>query len=302
MSDPSFFDQDSVSKVAGNQYEDIAGNPFTDALGFAKKFAGKIVRRTKNEYKKADRALGGWLPGGEKPNLVNRPPTAKPWAGRPGQFENKPQVQNALDAINKAGASPVGFAMQNPNDVALVSKFYKQHPEVANQYDLPVNMFLRYFGLGEKDLQLSQQQNADLMSGINEAKKRMSNPVLREQYINQSPEEFRNSYRNKIKSGLVPVDYPDLSDDSWSGGNNQAISSVGKFWAKPNPNGEGYTIKDVYDFPYAGLNRPGAKKDPIYSRSPVERLINSPITPTDFAENLVREGYGNPYEFNLKVK
>lgn len=69
MPNSSYFDQDSVSKVTGNQYEDIAGNPFVSALGFARGFASKVRRK----YAEADRALKGLLPGGGTPNPLIAP-------------------------------------------------------------------------------------------------------------------------------------------------------------------------------------------------------------------------------------
>jgi hypothetical protein len=87
----------------------------------------------------------------------------KPWAGKPGQFRNSWQPLNAIDAITKAGANPLGLAQANPNDIKLVSNYYSANPQVANQYDLRTNLFLRYIaGTGTKDLEISPETGREI--------------------------------------------------------------------------------------------------------------------------------------------
>lgn len=102
MPDSTYFDDQSLNKLS-NKYEDIAGNPFVDALGFAKKFAGGVVKRVQQgatgAYSQADRALGGWLPGGGTPNPLTRGYDAPP--------------ENVAAIARSAGVSPDSFKFAN---------------------------------------------------------------------------------------------------------------------------------------------------------------------------------------------
>jgi len=101
--DSSYFDSDSVSRVTGNQYEDVAGNPFVDALGFARKFAGGVVKRAQqgvsNAYAQADKSIGGWLPGGGTPNVLTR------------GYDRPPE--NVAAIARSVGVSPGSFRFAN---------------------------------------------------------------------------------------------------------------------------------------------------------------------------------------------
>ena len=91
------------------------------------------------------------------------------WAGKPGQFSDKWLPQNALDALNKAGASPLGVKNANPNDMKLIQNFYgnPENNAVLNQYDLSTNLFLRYLsGRGGEGLEVSPEQGQKIFKAI----------------------------------------------------------------------------------------------------------------------------------------
>lgn len=254
-------------------------------------------------WNSADKALGGWLPGGGTPNALTRregsSATAtrvnragareRPWSGRPGQFAEKGSFQNGLDAINKAGASPMGFLSGNANDLALVRSFYKENPEVANQYDLPVNMFMRYAsGIGNRDLQIGQNQGARIIEAIRSG--RGDTPeALQEMRRFMSP-EYMASLERGISQGKIPV--------VRNSHDREVDNSLGRFWAEPQEDGS-YTITDKFDFAYAPKNKGGDNK-----RAGMQRVLANPLSldPVSQATRLVSSGQGEPFQYRLNVQ
>lgn len=132
----SYFDENSLSGIVDNRYEDIAGNPFADALGFAQGWARKIGNQAQQEaskaYAQADRSLGGWLPGGGTPNALTSgydKPTGRVAAiakktgvpinsFRVATLDRKMPLANQLaQAAGKAGINPWGsaaYAFEDP--------------------------------------------------------------------------------------------------------------------------------------------------------------------------------------------
>lgn len=205
---------------------------------------------------------------------------AGPWAGRPGQFADKGRLQNGLDAINKAGASPLGFAKGNRNDIELVRKFYSQNPQVANQYDLPVNMFLRYIsGVGDKGLAVGNEQGKRMLASIQAAKERLGDPNQQSAWLNSLSKEYRESYSKRVASGAVPVDYPDIK----GGPSGELGFSLGRFWAEPQKNGS-YKIVEDFDFANGGKGRKGS------------------LSAAGVANGLVGQGHGSPFKYTLIVQ
>lgn len=206
---------------------------------------------------------------------------AGPWTGKPGQFANKGSLQNGLDALNKAGASPIGFANGSANDIELVRRFYEKNPNVANQYDLPVNLFLRYVsGAGDKGLAISQEQGSRILAAIGEGRKRMADPKQQAEWLRAKSGSEQASHATKLKQGWVPIDYPDLKNDK----GNELKFSLGRFWAQPEKDG-GYRIVEDFNFPYAGKGTKGGLK----------------VDPGQVANDLVIQGVGSPFRYTLIV-
>lgn len=201
----------------------------------------------------------------------------KPWVGSAGQFANKGSFQNGLDAINKAGASPFGFYQANQNDLQLIKKFYSQNPNLPNQYDLPVNFYLRYLsGIGTKGLEVGNNQGKLIYDLTERARAKYQDPKNRDEYINKTRREFRASYRKKFANGLFPVDSPDVI------GNYETANSLGRYWAKKNKD-MSFTINDLFDFPTRELKAGGG----------------SSIPEVDAAMNMAK--FGKPFGINLRV-
>ena len=105
---------------------------------------------------------------------------AQSWAGQPGQFADKHMFQNAIDAINKTGASVKGFADGNKNDLALVQNFYSdpKNTGVLNQYDMSTNFYLRYLtGRGAEGIEIGPERTKQLSSAIEMQKENLKDPM-----------------------------------------------------------------------------------------------------------------------------
>jgi hypothetical protein len=219
---------------------------------------------------------------------------AGPWAGKPGQFSNKGSIQNGLDALNKAGASVPGFLGKNRNDIELVQKFYSTNPEVANQYDLPVNLFLRYVsGVGDKGLRVSREQGTKMLSAITEAK-RTAKDLLKPDALSALTPEYQKSMRAKIGKGLIPVGI----GGSLATGGNEIINSMGRFWAEPQKDGS-YRVVEDFNFAYAPSSKGGNDTRASLVRNPLASLT---INPADQGRQIVASGVGQPFRYTLIVK
>lgn len=211
----------------------------------------------------------------------------RPWAGDAGQFASKGSLQNGLDALNKAGASLMGFIKHNPNDIRLVQKFYSENPAVANQYDLPVNLFLRYVsGVGAKDLKVSQAQGMAILQNIKDATRSIASSVKSaERWLN--PAESA-SFKRKVAKGLIPV-APTAPYDGVS-------LSLGRFWAEPQQDGS-YVVTENFDFAYAPASQGGNDKLAGATR----QVVGVPTDPATVGRSLVVSGVGKPFKYRLKV-
>jgi hypothetical protein len=212
----------------------------------------------------------------------------KPWAGEAGQFAAKGSFQNGLDAINKAGASVMGFLQGKSNDIELVTRFYSKNPEVANQYDLPVNLFVRYIsGIGAKDLKVSQAQGQKVLKQIEAAKQNLPAMVAWTEQ-NMLP-AYAASYKRNIAKGMIPV--------SGFGARDQEIdNSLGRFWAVPQKDGS-YLIKEDFNFSYAPKKQGGNDKRAAMVKGGGVPSLN----PAEQARGLVTGGYGKPFKYTLRI-
>jgi len=196
-----------------------------------------------------------------------------PYIGKAGARRNKGAVLNALDAVSRAGANPLGIATGNSNDVRLVSKYYNANPAVANQYDLATNLFLRYLsGVGTRDLQVVKEQGADIYRAFKDAKQRGA----------------------ERKNGQVAVRYMPTGAIGPAGGlgvaGNEIKNSLGSFWAREMPD-RSVVISERYNFDYAPKGKEGhGQKIPLLG-----------VSPDQVGRNLVQAGYGKPFTYQLRV-
>jgi hypothetical protein len=214
----------------------------------------------------------------------------RPWSGAAGQFAPKGSFQNGLDAINKAGASVMGFLAGKPNDVELVTRFYSKNPEVANQYDLPVNLFVRYIsGLGAKGLAVSQEQGRRVLSQIEAAKQNVPAMVAWTEQ-NMSP-AYVADYKRTVAKGMIPVSGSIPKRDA------EIDNSLGRFWATPQKDGS-YLITEDFNFSYAPKAQGGDDKRAAMTRR--MSVIPSP-DPVNQARRLVTGGFGKPFKYTLRI-
>ena len=109
--------------------------------------------------------------------------------------------------------------------------------------------------------------------------------------------------KENLLKGRIPVYYGGVADTAISnvhqsqlpvdkGERWQLDRSLGSFWAEPTDNG--YAIKDErYNFGYAPVNKGGVK-----GASDVKSI---PGSITDLGRNLVKQGFGNPFTYNLNI-
>jgi len=282
-------------------------------------------RKAGEIWGKADRALGGWLPGGGTASPLMRSrqegerrlaervqaslrrqdtfETDRDHVSRPGRFAGEGQVLNPIRAFTEAGANPFGAAFGNKDDIKKAADYYKQYPDAQNQYDLNTNLFLRYLsGTGAEGLKISPQVGRQLYSDIQEQEKKFLATGYREQQIN-NPQTDTRYIKQNLLAGRTPVYYGGVSDaiaphpaqlpidqgERW-----QLKNSIGSFWANPSDSDPSYTINNErYNFNYAPLSKEG---QPFGQ----DGLI-LPTSPADIGRRIVKAGYGTPFSYDLNV-
>jgi hypothetical protein len=285
------------------------------------------------KYKEADRATGGWLPGGgvaspltrakqeEERKLaqqyqqsIDRQSAKNDYVGKPGRFAGQGQFLNALRAVTTASANPIGIVQGNKTDIKKTAEYYKEFPDVTNEYDLNTNMFLRYLsGVGSEGLQIPQNVGTQIYQDIKEQEKKIMDPATRENVLN-SP--YNPAYiKPNLLKGNVPVYYlgqseakglrmggPGLTLVKDIGERKQLDRSLGSYWAKPEEN-ESYKINDRYNFGYAPKNKEGFGGSLTgFNPTPGFAAFLSPDPAAQLGRNLVKAGYGTPYTTNLQVR
>lgn len=280
----------------------------------AQRFAGQKLKELQQGYQQADRAVGGWLPGGgtaspitswqqdqekRRREEIARTRALPPYVGKPGERAERGTMANALDALRRAGANPIGFALENPNDMALVKNYFTKNPDVANQYDLPANMFLRYYtGVGARGMELSQEQGQEILKAIGKSEDVLNNSKSRDEYLSNLRQFFTPAYANShiqsIRSGMIPVTTPEALQIG-----SELNYSLGRFWAKPTPAG-GYQVDENFNFNYAPSNKEGSD---ALAKTGLQPLWVSALSgdPGRVANNLVRRGYGTPFKYRLNI-
>lgn len=242
-------------------------------------------------------------------------PAGEVWHGSPGQFADRPQLQNAVDALRRAGASPVGFAYGNPNDIRLVQRFYgnPRNAGVANQYDLSTNLFLRYLsGAGAQGLRLSRNQGLKINDAIDSMRGQLTGSD-RSRVLQMIKRNYGAGHVDRINRGDVPVyPYGAVADSPaqrpgvlpMERGRQELRHSLGSFWSRPISGG-GHEIQEKYDFLYSPTHN--RLKDPEKERRRADairltRTLNlGNLNPADIGRRIVMDGNGRPFSYGLRV-
>lgn len=275
-------------------------------------FFQQFLNKARAKYQEADKATGGWLPGGGvaspltrakqegERNMANQiRQQSQQYVGQPGRLAGKGQLSNVIRATTQAGTNPVSVALGEPKAVEKVSQYYAQYPEMQNEFDLNTNMFLRYLsGTGADGLKIAPEVGKQIYSDIKQREQQLINPEYRESIINNpgTPTYAKQG----LLAGRTPVYY---------GGSSEAIAphesllpidkgerwqldrSLGSYWAEPI--NDGYKIKNErYNFNYAPVNKGGIENS--------ER-VSVPGGIADLGRKLVQKGFGNPFTYNLNV-
>jgi hypothetical protein len=227
----------------------------------------------------------------------------KPWAGKPGQFRNSWVPLNALDAVTKAGANPLGLAQANPNDIKLVAKYYSANPQVANQYDLRTNLFLRYVsGAGTRGLVIGEETGREIYQQIRKnhdpikgMKSWRDGAAMERLYADYGEDD---GALQRLGKGHVPVRYDkDYTHTAQSPG-TELSNSLGQFWAEPQKDGS-YIVVDKYDF----FGAPASKGGNAEHNKNLESLYvdKTHLNPKMAATKLLAMGVGTPYQIRFRV-
>jgi hypothetical protein len=276
----------------------------------------QFLKQVTQKYKEADRATGGWLPGGGTASPLTRykqegeqrmaeqmRSQAEQYVGQPGRLAGKGQLVNAIMATGQAGTNPISVALGDKEAIKKVSNYYSQYPGMQNEFDLNTNMFLRYLsGTGAEGLKIAPKVGKQLYSDIQEQEQKFRDPQYREMQISPFSQNPRYIKENLFK-GRIPVYYGGVADTAISnvhqsqlpmdkGERWQLQNSLGAHWADPSDNG--YTIeKEKYNFVYAPVDKGGKEE---YQNS-----FFLPINTANIGRNIVKQGFGKPFEYSLNV-
>jgi hypothetical protein len=276
----------------------------------------RFLNQVNQKYKEADKATGGWLPGGGTASPLTRYKQegeqrmaeqmrrqAEQYVGQPGRLAGKGQLVNAILATAQAGTDPVSVALGDKKAIGKVSNYYSQYPGMQNEFDLNTNMFLRYIsGTGAEGLKIAPEVGKQLYSDIQQQEQKFRDPQYREMQISPFSQNPRYIKENLLK-GRIPVYYGGVADTAISnvhqsqlpinkGERWQLQNSLGAHWADPSENG--YTIKgEKYNFVYAPVEKGGDEK--------FQNSFFLPINPANIGRNIVKQGFGKPFEYSLNV-
>lgn len=275
----------------------------------------QFLNRVQRGYGQVDKNLfGGLLPSGAARQKPKQPKwqqdigstntkQEQPWAGRPGQFRNNWQPLNAIDAITKAGANPLGLAQANPNDIKLVSNYYSANPQVANQYDLRTNLFLRYMsGVGTKDLEIGPETGREIYDVVTKSHapiqgmKNWTDGTAMERLYAKYGQD--SGALQRLSKGHVPVRY-DNNFGNINYGRTETAFGLGQFWAEPQTDNS-YIISDKYDFFYAPKDKGGTDEE-AHKRLQEATKNKTILNPVQAATKLMVTGVGTPYPIRLQV-
>lgn len=207
-------------------------------------------------------------------------------------------IGGPVQAFTKAGVNPLAAVTQNKQELDQAFNHYKKNPDQLNELDLKSNMMMRYYsGIGANGLQFPEGTGNQILSDINESKKRWADPETAKQ--SYTPDYITQG----IKNGKTPVYYGGSSDaivpsksrlPTDVGSRKDLSLSLGSYWAEPQQDGS-YIIKEDYNFGYAPKEKGGVD---VHQGNKAYGLA---ISPRDIGRALVRNGYGEPYSYQIQV-
>lgn len=273
----------------------------------------RFLNQVNQKYKEADKATGGWLPGGgtaspltrykqegerkmaqQYQKSIDRQSAANDYVGKPGRFADDNMFLNAGRAALQAGVNPLAVAVGSKPDILKLTKYYKDFPDVANEYTAPVNLFLRYLsGSGAEGMKISPREGKLLYDISQKGFDTFKN--FPPEQLADVKEEYRQLYgqgvEKRFNEGQIPfaTHNPKLYENRKD--KNTLNLSVGQYWAKQD--GENVNIPDEkYDFSYAN-------KESIMNK--ISKFLQIP-DPGSVSGRLVREGYGEPFDYSALIK
>ena len=231
-------------------------------------------RKAGEIWGKADRALGGWLPGGGYGSPLTQYVKGK-HKFVPGQRTLEGDVAGALNTAATFAA----------NTRPAVKKALESSPEFVkstvssglNQLPASMNLFGRYYtGIGNEGLAFSKQYKDKLFGMVQEADKAQPGQLssMKEeeaamtQFANQSadPSIYKptNDMLAEVRSNIRRMEGGDIRFKTRAGREDDTDSlggygtSLGSAWFTKTPDGS-YTADEKYDFMYAGAD----EKNPV---------------------------------------
>ncbi len=128
---------------------------------------------------------------------------------------------------------------------------------------MSTNLYLRYIsGRGGDGLEISPAQKQQISGFINKQQETLKDPS----FIENIKGSYGQGHVDKINKGQVPVYFGGFSDAPAPvkgripidlEGAQDASTSLGSFWAKPNNNDE-FDIYEDYNFKYAPSSKGGS--------------------------------------------
>lgn len=233
-------------------------------------FFDKVTRKAGQVWGQADRALGGWLPGGGTASPLTGYIQGRPDLRRPERRTLEGDIARSLNSAAAFAASTrpaVKEAVQNSPDFVRGAL-----STGLNQLPASVNLFGRYYtGLGDRGLEFSKQYKDKLFGMVKEEEE--LSPYLIQQHKGQEtmmremgPEGLRlnpsqyNDYLAETRSDLKRLQRGDIMFKSRAGRGDDVDSlggygtSLGSAWFTKTPGG-GYKTDETYDFVYAGADK-----------------------------------------------
>ncbi len=287
----------------------FAGDRINDLKNAADTVGNELEYRT-NQLVDSIEDHRNYVHTGGADNSPDEVHAATSWAGKPGQFANKPVVQNGLDAINKSGANAKGFADGNKNDLNLIKNYYSdsKNNEVLNQYDMSTNLYLRYLsGRGAEGVQIGPERTEQLRTVIEQQKQNLQDPAAIENIKNS----YGQGHIDRINKGHIPVYFAGSKDAVAPvkatiprdlPGTGDFSTSLGSFWAEPDNNG-GYSVTDTYDFRYAPKSK-GGDGDANFKEFAKESYKGNALThyhPKNVAGRHAVNGLGDKFTYTLQI-
>lgn len=237
-------------------------------------FFNQVTRKAGQVWGQADRAVGGWLPGGGYASPLTQYVKNRPDLRDPQKRTLEGDIAGAFNSAASFAASTrpaVKEAVQNSPDFVRGAL-----STGLNQLPASANLFGRYYtGLGDKGLEFSKQYKDKLFGLVKEEEElapyikqhRKGLEALMQETgaagMRLTPAQYNDALA-ETRSDLRRLQRGDIMFASRAGSQNDVDSlggygtSLGSAWFTKTPQG-GYKTNETYDFAYAGAD----KKSPV---------------------------------------